>query len=605
MKKKLKSVFSCLFFTFCYSLASSLATAQIPVQSPPIDPDEWEKFVNSEDNPLIRDTFLLQTFSGSPKDNWNYTTTGKVEIFDASEEGIENQGGSLSFRLTPNSEIRFDPFSIDGYNDVRINFRFAGKELRTDQDLLISTTRPTNSLTDMAIHQGATSSYLYNYKQQQITGNPSDLSLRMTPGNNKETGFYCLNSIYAFGLLSPYTLFSGTGDWETSECWSHHPAIASQRALIWGKATVNTSLSCRSLAIEGSVTLSPDIRLQTDELAFYATASPSANEANYFISAGTIEVTGTTSLYKTFPQTGAWYFFSLPFDVYADGLDPAFEWKDDEPNEGGNFFYLRRYNEQQRAATHTPEGNWDILRPHLQAPDEPVLRKNQGYLIALDAKAHTSTLRFTSRPGAIPESFGQNGEISLQFTSPDDETNDPHAGWNLCGNPIPAALPLRALSADASTDGYIYMYNGTSYQRYAFGSDYTIPPFTAFFIKANRPVQLTWHMQTASQLRQYPIPLPPAFHTSFSTSKGVFQEPGPAPLTNAPLPDISLQGHLLYMYSMPSEVLIRLNDSAGRLLYTRTEPAGNSRVALPRAQGICFLTIEALGFTRRIKYRME
>lgn len=613
MKKKSKSGFFCLFFIFHLSTTSFLVTAQISIQTLPTDPGKWGEFVNGSKNPIQRDTFRMQTFSGSPKDTWNYTTQGDVEIFDASKEGIENQGGSSSIRLTPGSEIRFESYSVNRYTDIRINFRFASKDLQIGQNLLVSATRSPNPLTDYPVYKAtnppAISSYLDHLKDKinQITSNPSDLIFRVEPGNSTGNGFYCLDSVYAFGLLPSYTLFSGTGNWETTERWSHHPPLPSQRALVQGKATVNTPLSCRSLAIGGSVFLAADIHLQTDELSFYspATVATDINKENYLVSEGTLEVSGTTSVSKTFPQTGAWYFFSLPFDVYSEGLDPAFEWKDDEPNAGGNFFYLLRYNEQHRASTHTPEGNWEILRPHSNPSDAPVLRKNQGYLIALDAAADTRTLRFTSRASAIPETFGRTGEISLQFTTTTGEANDLHAGWNLCGNPFPAALPLAALSADASTDGYIYMYDGTTYQRYAFGSDYMIPPFTAFFIKSSRTARLTWQRQTASSLRHLLIPLPPAFHASLSGMEKVFEEPGAVPLATASLPDISLKGSILYMYDMPSDVLIRLNDSSGRLLYRGKAGTGNSRIALPPARGICFLTVEAQGFTRRIKYRME
>lgn len=613
MKKKSKSGFFCLFFIFHLSIASFLVTAQVSVQTLPTDPGKWEEFVNGSKNPVQRDTFRMQTFSNSPEDTWNYTTHGDVEIFDASKEGIQHQDGSSSIRLTPGSEIRFESFSVDGYNDIQINFRFAGTELREGQNLMVSATRPANPLIDYPIYVPSTSSttgsYPNDYAQhiQQITGNPSDLTLRMASGNIAGDGFYCLDGVYAYGLVASYTLFRGTGDWQTEACWSHHPPSPSQRALIQGKMRVTTPLSCRSLVIGGSVFIASDIHLQTDELSFYspATAPGSTDADEYLVSEGTVEVNGTASVCKTFPQTGAWYFFSLPFDVYSEGLDPTFEWKDDAPNAGGNFFYLLRYNEQQRASTQTPEGNWEILHPHSLTSKEPVLRKNQGYLIALDAGADTRTLRFTSRVGAIPETFGRTGDLSLQYSSTTGEANDLHAGWNLCGNPFPAALTLAALAADASTDGYIYMYDGAAYQRYAFGSDYMIPPFTAFFIKSSRPARLTWQRPAASSLKHLLIPLPPAFQPSLPGAEKVFQEPGSAPLATASLPDISLDGSILYMYAMPSEALIRLNDSSGRLLYRRNAAAGDSRIALPPARGICFLTVEARGFTRRIKYRME
>lgn len=617
MKKKIFSRFRADFFIFISFGVSLFVNAQVPDTLLPTDPSEWKKFVNDPACPNIRDTFRLQTFSGSSADTWNYTAQGATERFNAAEEGIENQGGEVSFRLRPGSQIRFEPLKPDGYSDVRINFRYAAKELMPGENLLVSSTRSQNSLTDYPLCSVTSPHYTIAYPDAygknygQIGRNPFDLTIRIAEGASTADGFYCLDSVYMHGLLPSYSLFTGVGAWETTGNWSHLPPSAYRTALINGKVTLNQSVVCQTLVIgKGSLLLPSGIALQVDDLSIYTSLtyqnSPSeGNRENYFLSAGSLQVNGTISVCRTFPQTDRWYFFSLPFDVYPEGLDPDFEWKDDKANAGGNYFYLRQYNGRKRAANQTNQGNWEIIRPDALSEGEPVFYKNRGYLIALDALANRRQLRFTSKKGDIPKDFGQKGTLSVQVYASADGTNGTHAGWNLCGNPFPASLPLSSLAPQASTDGYIYVYDGQTYQPYALGSDYMLPPFTAFFIKATQNATLSWQINPQSITKQKQIPTPPAFRT-MST------EPQPSGATTVSVlypfvssPIVTLAGNLLQLENMPTEVTVCLNDSQGHLLYNRKWPAGDSIIPLPPTQGVCFLTIETQGYRRCYKYRLE
>lgn len=617
MKKKLISAVRTVFFIFLPVGTSLFVNAQTPDSGLPPDPSQWESFVNSPVHPFIRDTFRLQTFSGSAGDTWNYTTQGASDRFDASEEGVENQGGNTSIRLKPGSEIRFDSFPTDHHTDIKINFRYAAKELMPGENLLVSCTRPQGNVSDYPQCSVTSTHFTFSYPDAhsknygQIGGNPSDLLLRIAEGGSTANGFYCLDSVYAHGLISLYTLFSGTGEWKTRENWSHLAPSTFRSALVNGQLTLKETATCRTIAIgNGSLLLAPKSQLQVDNLIFHASAVPQNSDTNeteemYLLSEGDLTVNDRVSVYRTFPQTGCWYFFSMPFDVYLDGLDPAFEWKDDQKNNGGNYFYLRHYDGYRRATTQSAESNWEVLRPASHIAGQPVLHKNQGYLIALDSQADRRTLCFTSAKGDTPEDFGRGGELSLQSYAFAGNENGSDTGWNLCGNPFPAALSLRMLTTDAVTDGYIYVYDGKTYRRYTFGSDYELPPFTAFFIKARKDGTLAWQTAPQTSLRQTRIPAPPAF-------KSVFREPESQetvstilPLPSAPSPVVSLSGTLLELDRMPAEVRVRLNDSEGRLLYSREWPAGHSCIALPRTKGICFLTIETKGYRRYYKYRGE
>lgn len=617
MKKKLLSVVQTVFFIFIPVWTSLFVNAQTTDTGFPRDPAQWESFVNRPSHPFIRDTFRLQTFSGSAADTWNYAPQGTNELFDASAEGIDNQGGNASIRLRPGREIRFESFLPDGYADVRINFRYAAKELMPGENLLVSCTRLQNSVTDYPQCPVTSTHYTFSYPDAhsknygQIGGNPSDLFLRVAEGASTANGFYCFDSVYAHGLIPLYTLFTGIATGESTGNWSHFLPSANRTALINGNLTLDHSVACHAVYIgNGHLSLSSGTRLQVENLTFYTSQtdgnSPNIqNEEDYFSSEGSLLVNETVSVYRTFPETGCWYFLSLPFDVYPEGLDPDFVWKDDLPNEGGNYFYLREYNGYRRATNQTNEGNWEILRPGSLPKGQPVFLKNRGYLIALDAHAKGRQLRFTSKKGAIPETFGRNGKLALQIYTPEEEKNESHTGWNLCGNPFPTALPLSILTADASTDGYIYIYDGQTYQPYALGSKYVLPPFTAFFIKAKRDATLSWQIGNQANPNQIQIPAPPALQKTFTEP----QAPNPGTVSILPVfvspPLAILSGRLLRLENMPADASVRLNDSQGRLLYNQKWPAGNSFITLPHTKGICFLIVETEGYRRYYKYRLE
>lgn len=617
MKKNLISAILPVFFIFLLLWASLFVNAQTADADLPSDPAQWENFVNGPAHPLIRDTFRLQTFSGSPADTWNYIPSGASDLFDASEEGIENQGGSISIRLRPGSEIRFDSFDPEGHTDIRINFRYAAKELMPGENLLVSCTRPQNSVTDYPQCSVTSTHYTFSYPDAdsknygQIGSNPSDLTLRITEGSTTANGFYCLDSLYVHGLIPRYSLFTGTSAWETPGSWSHFLPSAPRTALINGQATINHPATCHTLHIgKGHLSVPLGNRLEVNHLIFHTSPTKESgpepgSEENYFSSEGSLQVNETVSVYRSFPETGRWYFFSLPFDVYPEGLDPGFTWKDDQANDGGNYFYLRQYNGRRRAVQQTNEGNWELLRPGSLREGEPVFHKNQGYLIALDAQATTCQLRFTSQKGDIPETFGQEGKLSFEVYASKDEKNGSHTGWNLCGNPFPSALSLNELTSDDSTDGFIYIYDGQTYQPYALGSEYVLPPFTAFFIKAQRDGTLLWQRGMGANPKHKQIPVPPALRTTW-------MEPQPSEAGTVSVwqvfispPQSLLSGRSLRLENMPAETSVRLNDLQGRLLYNRQWPAGSSFVTLPPARGICFLTIETEGYRQDYKCCLE
>lgn len=615
MKKKLPALppFS-LFTAFLTLCLPSPATAQIP------EPADWERFVTSSANPVVRDTFRLQTFSEDPADNWTYATEGNTFRFDAAEAGIANQGGLYSQKMEPGSRLSFTPFPSGPYTDIQIHFRYAAKDLMKGENLLISAERAQNSLHDYAVCTVATGPYTLSYpagyakNHIQIGSNPTSLTLRVATAAATSGGFYCLDSVYAHGLAPRYSLFAGNGRWEETAGWSHGTPGRSRDALVKGSLHIGQFVSGRELALSGgSIEIAPGGRLKLQQLRIYAseTSGSLSPAASSFFSAGETDLSGMLTILKTFSTVGEWHFISFPFDVYPDGIDNTFVWKDETPNPGGNYFYVCRYNSRRRAETQTPSGNWEVIRPGSLAPGRPLFEKNKGYLIALDAGCARRTLSFSSRPGDIPSHFARKGELSLEVSpssAGDTPTAGAHTGWCLCGNPFPAPLSLSNLSADPSYEPFLYVYDGEKYQPYALGSDYTLPPYSAFFLKVKTGGVLTWTQPYASLSKQQQIPFPPALKARASEPVATGETPTailPAVPGCAPRAEWTDRG--LRLEGMPAAGVVRGFAPEGKLLYTLPFPAGSSLRQLPDIPAVVpfvILHLQAAGFQKSYKYRV-
>lgn len=616
MKKKMSTFLPSFLFTALSALSlSAVATAQVP------DPATWENFVTSSSNPLVRDTFRLQTFSASPADSWAYTVEGTALRFDASEAGIAHQGGLYSLKMEPGSRVSFTPFPAGPYTDIQIHFRYAAKALKKGENLLVSAERAQNSLHDYAICTVATEPYTLFYPQGyaknhvQIGNNPTSLTLGAATAASPSGGFYCLDSVYAHGLAPRYSLFTGTGRWEEAAGWSHGVPGVGRDALVKGQLHIGQLTRGREWALaSGSIEIAPEGRLELQHLRLYAseTTGSLSPAAASLVSDGEIELSGSLTLQKTFSTAGEWHFIAFPFDVYPDEVDNGFIWADDTPNTGGNYFYVCRYNSRRRTETQSPTGNWEVVKPGSLAPGRPLFEKNKGYLIALDAGCSRRTLSFSSRTGDIPADFARKGEFSVEvFPSPPQgsspEEAGRHSGWCLCGNPFPAPLSLAHLSADASYEPFIYVYDGQAYQPYALGSDYVLPPYAAFFLKAKTDAVVTWAQKNASSARQQQIPFPPALRTRESEPVASGEIPTSAwPDVPGSSPSVRWTDHEVGLYRMPAEGMIRGFAPEGKLLYTLAFPAGSSTIRLPEIPAsfpFVIFHLRAGGFQKSYKYR--
>lgn len=461
-------------------------------------PSGWSAFVRSAENTQLTDTFRCQDFEGLAADNWPYTLSGGAGVFDASQAGVAGQWGVRSLKIPPGGGVQMAPFPLIGYNDVVISAYFAASGVKKGENLHVRFTNQNSGDKETALVPVVSASpvsfgygvaYVYGNEASQsvgnpirIKGNPSRVAFRaLNPEAGEGSGFYGIDRLTAYGAIARYTLFTGQAGWNDTLHWSHFPAARHRSALIRGDVTVSARAGCRDLEVgAGSLRISAGAVLSVaDKLILY----DFPDERAAFYNAGTLAPPGRVTVRKAFPEKGKWYFVSFPFDVYADGI-PGFTLKGGEPNAGGDYFYVQYYDSERRALSGLDRSNW-IIRASVP-PGEPVFEKNKGYLVALDESASSTVVDFSSAAGAVSAGFGKSGSVDAACYLHDDDPRSPHSGWFLCGNPLPAPLPVKMLAGVAGLGRYLYFYDGNTYQVYETGGDGVIPAYGAFFLKVTR-----------------------------------------------------------------------------------------------------------------------
>ena len=552
------------------------------------NPASWSDFVWSDKNVLLRDTFRMQTFRDSPWDDWHYTADWELNVVSSSSVKV---GGIRSDQLVEfplGQRLSFARFPQGIYENLRMVIRWCGEGLQIGEELWLRTYRTDEAEEGLAFKSPEKNDTDYNANDVGVKNASTALDIFTTPpAANTKNGRYYLDSVYACGYIPTYSLFTGSGDWDDSARWSHQPAHRHRVALIQGEATISDRVRCDGIAVaQGHLRLDGGT-LVAQELTIHSTDATTG-----FSSSGELQLAGCVTVEWTLPERGKWYFLSLPFDLYADGLDPDFRLGDDTEQGSGNILYFQRYNGERRATSQSLRGNWEVI-PKKSASSVPLLRKNQGYLIALDAQATTRSVRFTSKAGDIPVSFGREGTLSVQAFSQAGGTSSAHDGWYLCGNPLPAPLPLRRIAANSALDGYAYVYDGSTYQRCALDSDYAIAPFSAFFVKASRSTTLT--VERASASASYRL-----LSSSHSLSTKAATEPYAfaAPVGNRqalplPVPNAWLEGDRLRISNLSSAGAVELFDRSGKRLLVRQVGQGDSTLPLTLPAGIYLIRLRS------------
>ena len=562
-------------------ISSTILLLVAPLGAQVSNPSAWTEFVESSEMPQVIDTFRMQTFSQSEKDNWTYTLTGGAAI---SEE--EN-----ALKIPLGGRIELEPYSQEEYQHVAVGIvssaqsTVAGDTLYTEMDNIKGHRKdvPVNPL------KGSTSKK--TTLSLRLTGNPNNLAFYAL---NKKTGtgdgYFLIDSIFAVDTTSRYSLFTGSGNWASNDCWSSLAPYRRRGALINGDVEVNTPVDCGMIGISGgSMKITEEGELTTDTLCMHDT--------DFSISsAGKFTVEKMATIYHTFPEKGKWYFLSFPFDVYLDGIDSRFTLEDDQFDGSGNYLYVQTYDGDKRTARQTATGNWTTFAA--PASENPlVFERGKGYLIALDEAADDNTLTFSATEGNIPTNFGASVSIPVEVTAQASEDKSGNNGWCLCGNPLPAPLSFSRISSNAALDGYIYIYNNGAYTPYNIKGNYELPPLAAFFVKASAATTLSITDELpatkAVTLRtDSPLSSDAAEPRSVATGLSEVMDAGV---------DMSLVGNVLHILGLPSSGKLQAIDTAGRVVYSCALPQGASVCSLPLSDGVYILVIEAENYTHRQK----
>ncbi|MCD8137313.1 MAG: T9SS type A sorting domain-containing protein, partial [Parabacteroides gordonii] len=410
------------------------------------------------------------------------------------------------------------------------------------------------------------------------------------PAPNSQGGFYLINSLSAYGQIPKYSLFSGNGNWNDTIRWSHLPPLRRRSALINGSVTVNSSVDCQTASLgNGSLSIAEGGHFIVDTL-FLHSADLSLTVQ------GKLSIKENITLQHTFPEKDKWYFLSFPFDVSLKGLDPRFELKDDTFSGNGDYLYVQTYNSDKRASSQQATGNWEVF-PMPSSSDNPLIfEKGKGYLVALDATASDNTLTFSVDKENIPDNFGKSVSIPINISSSGDADTD-HGGWHLCGNPLPAPLKLSRIKPDPALDGNIYLYDGNTYKPYPIGSNYALPPFAAFFVKATAATELTitGELSAANAIllkSDFSLRSELAEPTEVKTQiSQVEKETGKS----------FLKGNTFYLEDLPSAGKVKVIDVAGRVVYYRAVLNGSSVLPLSLRSGLYIIIIEAGGYRAQHK----
>ena len=545
---------------------------------------DWPEFVHSAENILVSDTFLLQSFDGGADNTWEYELIGNAELFDFMAEAITDLYGKKALKLYAGGRVVFRPIDTRGYDNIYVKFFTGGRSCNPKQLLQCKPMRDNEEIITLEAPTKAKT----NMETRLFQSTPKNGKLPQgfelwhgAEGAKTKTGFYYLDHVFAYTLIPRYSLATKPGSWDDALCWSHKVPERSRSALIATDVKIGKDVICDEVRIgRGSLTVTAGKKMHMNHLLLY----DNLNEKGSYYSYGDTYISDAVSVVKTFPSKGLWYFVSFPFDVYRDDVDAAFSLRDEKEKGVGNFFYVKTYNHTQRARTGVSPANWEVVKTSDIPANGLLFQKNVGYLIALDSGAKSQTISFRSRVGVVEDDFGRVGTMDVlpAFGSLDQDN-----GWCLCGNPLPGYLSLRSIEANEQLYPAIWVYNGMEYVCYPLDSDFVLPPFSAFFVKAKGGTTIKVHTSPFSVKREHLIPIDlsisrePTEPTHFQT----FQEEAPCRLS------ITYKDDCLYVQGLKCDTEVSVYNQLGVLVSHKVVHTGQSSLPLHLQQGVYIVSL--------------
>lgn len=551
-------------------------------QSEWLSPLQWKSLVQDpQKNLIIRDTVLYQSFDSDNPLSINYTVSGQYDFFYPQEEGIQGASDSRAIRLYPGSTLTIDTLIYPALKMAEIHIPFAFQHVNKEEDIYFTTYFYSGNTEVDAHPYTVISNDCSRYFREVYAGRqcfyrgrrsaPYRLQIKVTKPTSASDGYYCIDSLFLVGNIEQYSLLQQSGTWHDHSLWSHDYTSLRRVALIDADVRINQAAECLHL-----INNQKEIRLQPE---------------------GVLHTRQMTTLH-TFAEKGKWYFISFPHDVSLAGIDSRFQLGDastvtTEPV--NNILYIQTYDGRRRAENNRSDGNWTVLSADAFSPEDILLEKRKGYLMAIDETADIQTLSFSS-PANNSQTFRETLSVPLEANTLQggDEANN---GWILCGNPYPSAVSLQEILPNPDLDGYVYLYNGQDYEAYPIDSDYAIPAGSAFFVKAVQDTELLFQRKenTASSVILQHTALP---------YQG--KEPGSPSITQAIKPSCKIQ------YTIRAGKIHIQNSQAGELIvYTVLGKEvkrmrlleGEGEYALPQSAGMYFLRIISGTQTETVKIK--
>lgn len=477
-------------------LVQWVSNSPISAQSEWFSPQQWESLIqDSQKNPIIRDTVLYQSFDSDNPLSINYSVSGQYDFFYPKEESIQGASDSRAIRLYPGSTLTIDPILYSALQRVELHIPFAVQQVSKGDDLYFTTSfnsggDEVNRRPCILPEKNCTYYFRQVISESKrclfIAGkyNPYKVQIEVKKETTSGNGYYCIDSLFLVGNIEQYSLLQQSGTWHDHALWSHDYPSLRRVALIDADVQINQAAESRHVINnQKEIQIQPGGSLRTQQM----------------------------TTFHTFEEKGKWYFVSFPHDVYPEGIDSRFQLGDastmtTEPI--NNILYILTYDGKRRADNNLTSGNWKVISTDEVVPGEVLLQRGKGYLIAIDETAEFQTLSFSS-PQNQQICYADHTSVAIDAQLL-QSGNDAHNGWMLCGNPYPSALSLQEILPNPALDGNVYVYNGTDYDSYPIGSNYTIPAGTAFFIKAHQDTNLSFQKKddaaSSTVLRQMSLP---------------------------------------------------------------------------------------------------
>lgn len=551
-------------------------------QSEWLSPLQWKSLVQDpQKNLIIRDTVLYQSFDSDNPLSINYTVSGKYDFFYPQEEGIQGASGSRAIRLYPGSTLTMDTLIYPALKMAEIHIPFAFQHVNKEEDIYFTTYFYSGRTEFNAHPYTVISNDCSRYFREVYAGRqcfyrgrrfaPYRLQIKVAKPTSASGGYYCIDSLFLVGNIEQYSLLQQSGTWHDHSLWSHDYTSLRRIALIDADVRINQAAECLHL-----INNQKEIRIQPE---------------------GVLHTRQMTTLH-TFAEKGKWYFVSFPHDVSLAGVDTRFQLGDastvtTEPV--NNILYIQTYDGRRRAENNRSDGNWTVLSADAFSPEDILLEKGKGYLMAIDETADIQTLSFSS-PANNSQTFRETLSVPLEANTLQGG-NVANNGWILCGNPYPSAVSLREILPNPDLDGRVYLYNGQGYEAYPFDSDYAIPAGSAFFVKAVQDTELLFQRKegaASSVILQ---------HTALPYQG---KEPGSPSITQVIKPSCKIQ------YAIRAGKIHIRNSQAGELIvYTVLGKEvkrmrlleGEGEYALPQSAGMYFLRIISGTQTETVKIK--